>query len=253
MSGRPDSFMPLYIGDYIRDTGHLSTSEHGAYMLLIMHYWTSREPLPADETRLARIAKCSKQQWAESRDVVLAFFELKDGRYHHGRVEMELTRAAKVYKERSEAGRKGNAKRWQKHRKAIAEPSQTGSQNDPNHNHTATQEGSPSELPSCDSSARPASRRVKTAPPVALEVPPGWEQKSEKWADFRSKLSDGEWRAWFSKARLNGSELSLLLDSEFAKEQVLYRYAKMLEEHFGRRVSLTFDPDAYQAALDKNP
>ncbi len=35
MSQKVDIWMPIFWGDYHRDTGHLETVEHGAYMLLI--------------------------------------------------------------------------------------------------------------------------------------------------------------------------------------------------------------------------
>lgn len=38
-------WMPLYIGDFIADTAHLSAEETGAYILLIMHYWVHEDCL----------------------------------------------------------------------------------------------------------------------------------------------------------------------------------------------------------------
>jgi uncharacterized protein YdaU (DUF1376 family) len=50
MSGpRPDTWIPMYWGDYLRDTMRLSATEHGAYMLLIAHYWTKGVPLGNDD------------------------------------------------------------------------------------------------------------------------------------------------------------------------------------------------------------
>jgi uncharacterized protein YdaU (DUF1376 family) len=48
-------WMPLYIADYRKDTAHLSAAEHGAYLLLIMHYWSTGS-LPVEDAPLARIA-----------------------------------------------------------------------------------------------------------------------------------------------------------------------------------------------------
>jgi uncharacterized protein YdaU (DUF1376 family) len=59
--------MPLYVSDYLADTGHLSALEHGAYLLLIMNYWKDGV-LPSDEGMIRRLAKLTSEQWAESRE-----------------------------------------------------------------------------------------------------------------------------------------------------------------------------------------
>lgn len=71
MSNR--AWMPLHIGDYLADTGHLTATEHGAYLLLIMHYWQNG-CLPENERIIARIAKLSPEQWEESRDMLAMLF-----------------------------------------------------------------------------------------------------------------------------------------------------------------------------------
>ena len=58
-------YMPLYVADYLADAAHLTTEEHGAYLLLIMTYWQRGKPLPADPARLANIARMSNERWTD--------------------------------------------------------------------------------------------------------------------------------------------------------------------------------------------
>ena len=109
MSGA-DKFMPTYWGDYLKDTGHLSAAEHGAYLLLIGHYWTTGHPLPDVDEALRRVARMEPKEWRRCRDTIRAFFQVGDGVWRHKRIEAELERAAAVYEKRSEAARK----RWAK-------------------------------------------------------------------------------------------------------------------------------------------
>ena len=88
MSSKP--YMQLYIGDYLGDTAHLSTLEHGAYMLLIMHYWQSGKPLPNSNGRLARIARMSNEEWTSVRDTLAEFFTDDGTNWVHKRIEKEL-------------------------------------------------------------------------------------------------------------------------------------------------------------------
>ncbi len=83
-------FMPLYVADYLADAAHLSTTEHGAYLLLIMTYWQRGEPLPDDDKKLARICRVGPREWARMKPTISEFFEIADGDWFHSRVQTEL-------------------------------------------------------------------------------------------------------------------------------------------------------------------
>jgi uncharacterized protein YdaU (DUF1376 family) len=95
-------WMPLYVRDYLADTEHLSTLEHGAYLLLIMHYW-QRGGLPADHKQLARICRLSVQKWNLCSAEVSKFF---DPHWRHKRIDAELKKASEIRHKRSAAGKK---------------------------------------------------------------------------------------------------------------------------------------------------
>src|SRR5260370_294649 len=100
------AWMPLYIGDYLGDTGHLTTTQHGAYLLLMMHYWRKDE-LPDDDKQLAKITKLPLKVWQEYREILQAFFY--EG-WHHKRIDEEIAKMMKTSGARSAAGYKGGIK-----------------------------------------------------------------------------------------------------------------------------------------------
>lgn len=94
MASDSGAWMPLYIGDYLADTMHLSGPEHGAYLLLIMHYWRNG-PLPDDDKSLAAIARTDRKDWPAISETVREFFrkDATDNRLHHKRIDAELSAA----------------------------------------------------------------------------------------------------------------------------------------------------------------
>ena len=69
--------MPVYIGDYLADTMHLSTEQHGAYLLLLFHLWR-RGSLQDDDRVLAQVTGLSASAWSSARAVLGEFFEIRD-------------------------------------------------------------------------------------------------------------------------------------------------------------------------------
>jgi uncharacterized protein YdaU (DUF1376 family) len=96
-------WMPLYIGDYLGDTGHLTTTQHGAYFLLMMHYWRKGE-LPDDDKQLSKITKLPLKVWTEYRGTIQDFFY--DG-WKHKRIDEELQKMMTIREKRALAGQKG--------------------------------------------------------------------------------------------------------------------------------------------------
>ena len=97
MSNR--AWMPLHIADYLADTGHLTATEHGAYLLMIMHYWQNGS-LPANERVIARIAKLTVEQWEDSRDILAMLF---GPGWSHKRIDAELSKADEIIGKRRSA------------------------------------------------------------------------------------------------------------------------------------------------------
>jgi len=81
-----------HLGDYAKDTLHLSMLEHGAYRLLLDRYYATEKGIPADQAH--RLARARTRDEREAVDAVLAeFFVLTDGVWCNRRADEEVAKA----------------------------------------------------------------------------------------------------------------------------------------------------------------
>jgi uncharacterized protein YdaU (DUF1376 family) len=192
----PDSFMPLWIADYLADTTHLSCEQHGAYLLLLITYWRRGGHMPADNAFLCSVTKLTPQKWRTMRVVMGQFFREEDGQWKNKRADAEILKAAKLKKDKAAAGAKGAEKRWSGHGSAIDLPSKndekTIAKNGPTPSPTEKKEEPSSEkivlvdsqgvcverkpLPEPRPASKPLSSKVNrgTRWPAGQPVPPEW-------------------------------------------------------------------------------
>ena len=108
---KPDAWMPLYIGDYLADTMHLTGAEHGAYLLLLMHAWRNG-PLPDNDRALAAIARTDAKDWKEIGPTIRAFFTVTPAGLTQPRLERERLAAGEHAERRADAARRAAEARW---------------------------------------------------------------------------------------------------------------------------------------------
>lgn len=86
------NFYKHFLGDYARDTAHLSMMEHGAYRLMLDHYYATGKSLPADKGLLYRICKAQSKAERSAVDLVAEqFFAVNgDGSRHNKRADKEI-------------------------------------------------------------------------------------------------------------------------------------------------------------------
>jgi uncharacterized protein YdaU (DUF1376 family) len=99
--------MQLYVADYLGDTRHLTTEQHGAYLLLLMTMWRSEGVLSDNPVKLARIAGLTPSRWQKISTEVLEFFAPCEGGFTQKRLAAELAIAAEKSEKRSQSGKAG--------------------------------------------------------------------------------------------------------------------------------------------------
>ncbi len=98
--------MPFYVDAYIGDTMRLTTTEHGAYLLILFAMWRAGGVLPNDDRTLARTAKLTSGQWKRIKPVLMGPFLHVEGGFVTQAKLLETIKAVKrKIQSRSDAAR----------------------------------------------------------------------------------------------------------------------------------------------------
>ncbi len=171
-------YMPFYISDYMADAAHLSTVEHGAYLLLIMTYWQKGDAYRANDERtlnerLARVVRMSNEEWMQIRPTIAEFFQVTDTEWGHRRIETELAKF-RDKSDKAKAAGIASAKRRLNGRS-------TDVQRTFNHTDTDTEKDKEEKKTSAPDGA--------VVPLPKVEMPPGLNVSAwEQWIEYRKKL-----------------------------------------------------------------
>ncbi len=108
------NFYPHHIGDYAKDTAHLSMVEDGAYRRLLDIYYTRERPLPGDPKAIYRLARAHTKVERDAINAVLQeFFVEENFLFRHHRCEKEIENAQSRISAAQKNGAKGGRPRKQ--------------------------------------------------------------------------------------------------------------------------------------------
>ena len=121
--------MPVWTDALMGDTAHLDTEQFGSYFLMLMVAWRSPDnSLPVDDAQLARVCRLSLSKWRRSRDVLLAFWRVDDGRLRQKNLDKVKNSVKVNVQQKVDAGRASALKRQQTASTDVDEPLQRDAQ-----------------------------------------------------------------------------------------------------------------------------
>ncbi len=104
--------LPLFTDAYMADTRHLTTAQHGAYLLLLMVAWRMPDcMLPDDDIFLSRCAGMSKHAWSINKAAVMSFWKRDGERFYQARLLDERKYVDELKQKNSRAGKLSALKR----------------------------------------------------------------------------------------------------------------------------------------------
>jgi uncharacterized protein YdaU (DUF1376 family) len=192
-----------HLGDYLRDTAHLSLIEDAIYRRLLDQYYIRERPLPADESECAKLARAGDERQAVVY-VLTSFFELQPDGWHQPRADVEIAK----FRDKSGKARNSANARWN------AEPKDSERNANAMRTHS---DGNALQTPDTTKSKRASAPASRKCPPefepdadfARAECPdmdvPREISKFRDW-EFKTARKDwpATWRTWVRNCRDRG-------------------------------------------------
>jgi uncharacterized protein YdaU (DUF1376 family) len=213
--------MMLWTDAYMADTSHLTTTEHGAYLLILMAMWRAGGNLPDDDVRLARTARLTLDKWRKIAPTIREFFTKDGDSVSQKRLMLELKIARSKNEKLAEAGRAGGrAKALKRHNTRSSDASQSPEASAERGSSNQNQNQSQIEERKNSVSLRSTELRDR-ANSLAREFDETF------WPRYPHKVSKKDAAKAFAKARMAGDSLELImagLDRYIATKPLEYNW-----------------------------
>jgi uncharacterized protein YdaU (DUF1376 family) len=109
LMGEALNYYEHHLGDYLRDTAHLSLIEDAVYRRLLDQYYIREAPLPLNIDECAKLARVAGKGGRPAVEYILhSFFVRADDGFHQTRADQEI---ARFHAKRAKAQNSANA-RW---------------------------------------------------------------------------------------------------------------------------------------------
>jgi uncharacterized protein YdaU (DUF1376 family) len=193
--------LPLWTDAYLGDTKHLTTIQHGAFLLLLIVMWRSKEcRVPDDNLFLARVVGLTPAQWARMRPILEPLNEVQNGWWSNKRLRDELNAVKRQRNQKKLAGRASALKRLNRGSTFVEQPS--NGRSTPTPTPTEEEETVPSGTVSSSSTRAHARASVTRSgpggPAGTSRAPPrprfgGWEEARAQALLKAKMIAEGTW------------------------------------------------------------
>lgn len=173
------NYYPHHIGDYLRDTSHLSILEDGTYRRMLDIYYASEKPLPLNLSGIYRLVRAKSRDEKTAVDTVLEefFFRTEEG-WRNKRADAEIL----LSKEKSEKARASAECRWTSGRNAKA--MRTHSERIANASPEQCERNAKAMLPITNNQEPITKNQKRVERSRGSRLPPGWQPSEilKAWA-----------------------------------------------------------------------